>query len=119
MTILSAILLSFAILFTSSSTVAFVAPRPTITSTTALDATIAVFGASGLTAQECIYQALRDGDTVIGLTRNPSKCVVPKGSGGKYADGPMTSLTNPNLTLIAGDVTNPTDVAKGKYGDYV
>ena len=55
----------------------------------------------------------------MGLTRNPSKCVVPKGSGGKYADGPMTSLTNPNLTLIAGDVTNPADVAKGKYGDYV
>ena len=120
MTILLAILLSFAILFTSSSTVAsFVAPRPTtITSTTALDATIAVFGASGLTAQECIYQALRDGDTVVGLTRNPSKCVVPKGSGGKYADGPMTGLTNPNLTLIAGDVTDPADVAKGKYGDY-
>jgi hypothetical protein len=118
MKILTAIL-SYAILFTSSFTVAFIAPRPTITTstttTTALDATIAVFGASGLTAQECIYQALRDGDTVIGLTRNPSKCVVPKGSGGKYADGPMTSLTtNPNLTLIAGDVTNPADVAKGK-----
>jgi hypothetical protein len=116
MTILAAIL-SCAILFTSSCTVAFIAPRPTITTsttTTALDATIAVFGASGLTAQECIYQALRDGDTVVGLTRNPSKCVVPKGSGGKYADGPMTSLTNPNLTLIAGDVTNPADVAKGK-----
>lgn len=106
---------SFAILFTSSCT-AFIAPRPSTipSTTTALDATIAVFGASGLTAQECIYQALRDGDTVVGLTRNPSKCVVPKGSGGKYADGPMTSLTNPNLTLIAGDVTNPADVAKGK-----
>jgi hypothetical protein len=117
MKILTAAILSYAILFTSSCTVAFTAPQPTITTstTTALDATIAVFGASGLTAQECIYQALRDGDTVIGLTRNPSKCVVPKGSGGKYADGPMTSLTtNPNLTLIAGDVTNPADVAKGK-----
>lgn len=120
MKILTAILLySYAILFSSSCT-AFIAPWPTtITSTTALDATIAVFGASGLTAQECIYQALRDGDTVVGLTRNPSKCVVPKGSGGKYADGPMTSLTNPNLTLIAGDVTNPADVAKGKpHTDY-
>jgi hypothetical protein len=31
--------------------------------------TIAVFGASGLTAQECVYQALQNGDTVIGLTR--------------------------------------------------
>jgi hypothetical protein len=31
--------------------------------------TIAVFGASGLTAAECVYQALQNGDTVIGLTR--------------------------------------------------
>lgn len=31
--------------------------------------TIAVIGASGLTAQECVYQALKNGDTVIGLTR--------------------------------------------------
>lgn len=32
-------------------------------------ATIAVFGASGLTASECVYQALENGDTVVGLTR--------------------------------------------------
>jgi nucleoside-diphosphate-sugar epimerase len=31
--------------------------------------TIAVFGASGLTASECVYQALKNGDNVIGLTR--------------------------------------------------
>jgi hypothetical protein len=31
--------------------------------------TIAVFGASGLTASECVYQALKNGDTVVGLTR--------------------------------------------------
>lgn len=31
--------------------------------------TIAVIGASGLTASECVYQALRDGDNVVGLTR--------------------------------------------------
>ena len=31
--------------------------------------TIAVFGASGLTASECVYQALQDGDNVVGLTR--------------------------------------------------
>jgi hypothetical protein len=31
--------------------------------------TIAVFGASGLTAQECVYQALKNGDNVVGLTR--------------------------------------------------
>lgn len=32
-------------------------------------ANIAVFGASGLTAAECVYQALENGDTVVGLTR--------------------------------------------------
>jgi len=31
--------------------------------------TIAVFGASGLTASECVYQALENGDKVVGLTR--------------------------------------------------
>lgn len=71
--------------------------------------TIAVFGASGLTAQECVYQALKDGDKVVGLTRNPSKLVIPKGSGGADADKP---LSDPNLTVIGGDVTNPADVAK-------
>ena len=58
-----------------------------------------VFGASGLTAQECIYQALKDGDTVVGLTRNPSNVVVPKGSGGADAE---KAMTDPNLTVIAG-----------------
>ena len=92
---------------------AFVAPhqRPA-PSSTALDATIAVFGASGLTAQECVYQALKDGDNVVGLTRNPSNVVVPKGSGGANAETP---LSDPNLTLIGGDVTNAADVAKGKF----
>jgi hypothetical protein len=31
--------------------------------------TIAVFGASGLTGAECVYQALKNGDNVVGLTR--------------------------------------------------
>lgn len=88
---------------------AFVAPQQRPSSNTALDATIAVFGASGLTAQECVYQALKDGDKVIGLTRKPSNVVVPKGSGGANAGNP---LSDPNLTLIGGDVTNAADVAK-------
>ena len=113
MKILSALIITSALLGTAT---AFVAPqqirRPIASATaTALDATIAVFGASGLTAQECVYQALRDGDKVVGLTRNPSKLVVPKGSGGKDADKP---LVDSNLILIGGDVTNPADVAKGK-----
>jgi uncharacterized protein YbjT (DUF2867 family) len=71
--------------------------------------TIAVFGASGLTASECVYQALQNGDTVVGLTRNPSNLVIPKGSGGEKAGQP---LTHPKLIMIGGDVTKPQDVAK-------
>jgi len=71
--------------------------------------TIAVFGASGLTASECVYQALANGDSVVGLTRNPANLVVPKGSGGSKAGEP---LANPNLTMIGGDVTNMADVEK-------
>jgi len=71
--------------------------------------TIAVFGASGLTASECVYQALKSGDTVIGMTRNPDNLKIPKGSGGA-SEG--EALTDPNLIMIKGDVTNAADVAK-------
>jgi nucleoside-diphosphate-sugar epimerase len=71
--------------------------------------TIAVFGASGLTASECVYQALKEGDTVVGLTRTPSNMKVPAGSGGADAGSP---LTDPKLIMIAGDVTNKADVDK-------
>ena len=71
--------------------------------------TIAVVGASGLTASECVYQALQNGDNVVGLTRNPANLKIPKGSGGSDADKP---LTDPKLTMIAGDVTKKADVDK-------
>ena len=71
--------------------------------------TIAVIGASGLTSTECIYQALKNGDKVIGLTRDPSKVKIPKGSGGAKAEQPYS---DPNLTVLAGDVTNMADVQK-------
>ena len=71
--------------------------------------TIAVVGASGLTASECVYQALQNGDNVVGLTRNPSNLKIPKGSGGANADKP---LTDPKLTMIGGDVTKKADVDK-------
>ena len=95
----------------AGSASAFVATNksPSVSSSTALNANIAVFGASGLTAQECIFQALKDGDTVVGLTRNPANVLVPKGSGGSDADKP---LTDDKLTVIGGDVTNAADVAK-------
>lgn len=81
-------------------------------STTSLSATIAVFGASGLTAQECVYQALQDGHKVVGLTRNPSNCVVPKGSGGDKAGQPFTGYDDKQLLVMAGDVTKQADVDK-------
>lgn len=83
--------------------------RNGVTSNTALGSTIAVIGASGLTSQECIYQALNNGDKVVGLTRNPANVVVPKGSGGAKAGQPLVS---DNLTIIGGDVTKKADVDK-------
>jgi len=74
-----------------------------------LGKTIAVIGASGLTSSECVYQALQNGDKVIGLTRNPSNLLIPKGSGGSKAG---EALVNDNLTMIAGDVTKLSDVQK-------
>jgi nucleoside-diphosphate-sugar epimerase len=71
--------------------------------------TIAVFGASGLTASECVYQALENNDSVVGLTRNPANVKIPKGSGGAKAG---QSFNNPKLTMIGGDVTNMADVDK-------
>jgi hypothetical protein len=65
------------LLFLASSTDAFrsafvrgSSPLSTVRSESALCMkTIAVFGASGLTASECVYQALKEGDNVVGLTR--------------------------------------------------
>jgi len=62
-----------------------------------------------LTASECVYQALKDGYNVIGLTRNPSNLKIPEGSGGNNAG---KEFDEPNLTMIGGDVTNSADVAK-------
>ncbi|GMH83198.1 hypothetical protein TrVE_jg3757 [Triparma verrucosa] len=101
-----------AILLTSFSGALAFSPTfhvPKFPSSTSLSANIAVFGASGLTASECVYQALNNGDKVFGLTRNPSNLVIPKGSGGDKAD---QKLSNPNLTLIGGSATEAGDVAK-------
>jgi len=109
-----AALFSLATAFTPTSRTPFL-PRNRVSSSLARPSstnlcmkTIAVFGASGLTSSECIYQALNDGDSVVGLTRNPSNLVIPAGSGGGEGETPLTS---PNLTCIAGDVTKAADVA--------
>ncbi|EED89114.1 predicted protein [Thalassiosira pseudonana CCMP1335] len=109
LTLLFASIIGSAAAFTSRSSPIATSRVSASSSSSALSATIAVFGASGLTASECVYQALKEGDKVVGLTRNPSNLVIPKGSGGSDADKP---LTDPNLTLIGGSVTNPADVAK-------
>mmetsp|Transcript_24366 Transcript_24366/g.37562 ORF Transcript_24366/g.37562 Transcript_24366/m.37562 type:complete len:281 (+) Transcript_24366:76-918(+) len=90
--------------------VPFVGGRDAGVTSSALNmATIAVFGASGLTSSECVYQALQNGDTVIGLTRSPDKLVIPNGSGGAKKGQP---LKDEKLTCIAGDVTKMEDVQK-------
>jgi uncharacterized protein YbjT (DUF2867 family) len=107
--------IAFAFLLTLSGSAAFsfhgqpVAHSAAASSSSLCMKTIAVFGASGLTSSECVYQALKNGDNVIGLTRTPSNLVVPAGSGGDKAGEP---LVDDKLTMIGGDVTNPADVAK-------
>eukprot|EP00607_Mallomonas_marina_P010067 CAMPEP_0182418238 /NCGR_PEP_ID=MMETSP1167-20130531/2730_1 /TAXON_ID=2988 /ORGANISM="Mallomonas Sp, Strain CCMP3275" /LENGTH=249 /DNA_ID=CAMNT_0024592365 /DNA_START=164 /DNA_END=913 /DNA_ORIENTATION=+ len=72
-------------------------------------ATIAVFGGTGKAGSECVYQALAQGNKVLVLARDPSRMVVPLGSGGEAGGSP---LKDPKLTVIQGSVTNPTDVEK-------
>lgn len=71
--------------------------------------TIAVFGGTGQTGKECVYQALKANNRVVVLARDPSKMRIPPGSGGNLADNP---LNNKNLFVIKGDVTNQDDVNK-------
>ena len=78
---------------------------------TARPATIAVIGASGLLSSECVFQCLKAGDTVIGLTRNPSNVLIPAGSGGVDAGKPITNVGG-DYKIIGGDVTNADTVNK-------
>jgi putative NADH-flavin reductase len=68
---------------------------------------IAVFGGSGLTGSECVYQLLQRGEEVVTLSRRGT-IMSPLGSTGS-ADQP---LTDPKLTNIQGSVTSKSDVKK-------
>lgn len=70
---------------------------------------IVVFGGTGGTGSECVVQALRRGAKVTVLARDPSKMRRPPGTGGANEGAPVS---DPNLTVVRGNVSNPEDVAK-------
>eukprot|EP01041_Mallomonas_annulata_P010966 gene10966-22921_t len=65
--------------------------------------TVVVFGGTGKTGSECVYQALRQGNKVVVLARDPSKMAIPMGSGGSKGGQPFS---DPNLSVIQGSVTD-------------
>jgi hypothetical protein len=69
--------------------------------------TIVVFGGTGFLGRECVFQALKASYNVIVLLRDPSKLLIPEGSGGSEAGKPFN---NPRLKVITGDVKEPKDV---------
>ena len=70
---------------------------------------LVVFGGTGATGRECVYQALKNNQRVVVLARDPSRMLIPQGSGGDQADTPLKSDL---LTVIQGDVTKQSDVDK-------
>jgi len=69
-----------------------------------------VFGGTGGTGSECVVQALAAGAKVTVLARDPSKLAMPPGTGGEAGAG--QPISNPNLTVVQGNVTSAADVAK-------
>ncbi|KAL1520588.1 hypothetical protein AB1Y20_022164 [Prymnesium parvum] len=70
---------------------------------------LAVFGGTGGTGGEAVYQALARGEAVVTLARDPSRMTIPVGSGGAKAGQPLQDKA---LTVIQGSVTNKADVDK-------
>lgn len=68
---------------------------------------IVVFGATGKTGKEAVYQSLQKGYKVIALARDPSKLQYPRGSAG---DKEEKIIADPNLTVIKGSATDPASV---------
>lgn len=57
----------------------------------------------------CLFQALKQNYNVVVLARDPSKMLIPPGSGGADAEKP---LSDPRLKVLQGDVTDQTSVDK-------
>lgn len=87
----------------------FTSNSPIITrkSSISMANTIAVFGGTGATGREVVYQALNSGANVVVLARDPARMLIPTGSGGAKGD---SLLTDARLKVIKGDVTNQQDV---------
>ena len=66
--------------------------------------TIAVFGGTGATGRECVYQALNQGYNVVTLARDPSRMINPDRIGGVNAMD--------RLQVVTGNVCNAGDVEK-------
>jgi FlaA1/EpsC-like NDP-sugar epimerase len=66
--------------------------------------TVIVFGATGKTGSEVVFQALKSGRNVVALARDPSKMLIPKGSGGDQAGRLFESS---KLKVVKGSVTDP------------
>lgn len=96
------------LLVTVGNAFAFV-PQPSyrVCSSNLSMATIAVFGGTGQTGRECVYQALKGEHKVVVLARDPSKMRIPPGSGGYLAEKP---LVDKNLHILQGDVTDQASV---------
>lgn len=71
---------------------------------------IAVFGGTGLTGREAVYQALQRGESVVVLARDPAKLLTPLGSCGSSAADQL--ISDPKLTVVQGDVKVREDVDK-------
>lgn len=71
---------------------------------------IAVFGGTGLTGREAVWQALQMGEEVVVLARDPAKMLSPLGSCGKEAAD--KAIDDPKLTVVQGDVKSRSDVDK-------
>lgn len=72
--------------------------------------TTLVFGGTGKTGAECVYQSLEAGENVVVLARDPAKMIYPEGSGGIANAGKQ--IMNDGLKVIQGTVTDAGDVQK-------